>query len=93
MAPELYDEVYDEKVDIYSFGMCVLEMVTGCLPYHECTNAAQIYKKVTQVRTLAMRMRDDRAPPCCPVSDRVCSCGCSLRVFHRRRWSASRCLR
>lgn len=51
MAPELYDEVYDEKVDIYSFGMCVLEMVTGSLPYYECTNAAQIYKKVTQVRS------------------------------------------
>ena len=48
MAPELYDEVYDEKVDIYSFGMCVLEMVTGHLPYHECTNTAQIYKKVTR---------------------------------------------
>ncbi|KAF9545858.1 hypothetical protein BGW38_009681, partial [Lunasporangiospora selenospora] len=26
MAPELYDEKYDEKVDIYAFGMCVLEM-------------------------------------------------------------------
>ena len=47
MAPELYDEVYDQKVDIYSFGMCLLEMITGRIPYHECTNAAQIYKKVT----------------------------------------------
>ena len=28
MAPELYDEKYDEKVDIYAFGMCVLEMVS-----------------------------------------------------------------
>ncbi|KAF9355089.1 Serine/threonine-protein kinase wnk4, partial [Mortierella sp. AD094] len=26
MAPELYDEKYNEKVDIYAFGMCVLEM-------------------------------------------------------------------
>ncbi|GLE00386.1 hypothetical protein PINS_up009143 [Pythium insidiosum] len=47
MAPELYDESYDEKVDIYAFGMCVLEMVTKEVPYSECINPAQIYKKVT----------------------------------------------
>ncbi|KAJ7523796.1 hypothetical protein O6H91_18G063100 [Diphasiastrum complanatum] len=47
MAPELYEEEYNELVDIYSFGMCVLEMVTFEYPYSECTNAAQIYKKVT----------------------------------------------
>ena len=23
-APELYEEAYDEKVDIYSFGLCLL---------------------------------------------------------------------
>jgi serine/threonine protein kinase len=38
MAPELYEEKYDEKVDIYAFGMCVLEMVTKEYPYNECTN-------------------------------------------------------
>ncbi|KAI7817338.1 kinase-like domain-containing protein [Gamsiella multidivaricata] len=48
MAPELYDEKYNEKVDIYAFGMCVLEMVTKDYPYAECTNQAQIYRKVTQ---------------------------------------------
>lgn len=47
MAPELYDENYDELVDVYSFGMCVLEMLTHEYPYSECTNPAQIYKKVT----------------------------------------------
>lgn len=47
MAPELYDEHYDEKIDIYSFGMCVLELVTRDYPYSECDNAAQIYRKVT----------------------------------------------
>lgn len=47
MAPELYDEHYDEKIDIYSFGMCVLELVTRDYPYSECENAAQIYRKVT----------------------------------------------
>lgn len=47
MAPELYDECYTEKVDIYAFGMCVLEMVTNEYPYQECANPAQIYRKVS----------------------------------------------
>lgn len=52
MAPELYEEEYNELVDIYAFGMCLLELVTVEYPYVECTNAAQIYKKVTSVRDL-----------------------------------------
>ncbi|XP_044472960.1 probable serine/threonine-protein kinase WNK5 [Mangifera indica] len=47
MAPELYEEDYNELVDIYSFGMCMLEMLTSEFPYSECSNPAQIYKKVT----------------------------------------------
>ncbi|KAF7838273.1 putative serine/threonine-protein kinase WNK3 isoform X1 [Senna tora] len=47
MAPELYEEEYNELVDIYAFGMCLLELVTVEYPYVECANAAQIYKKVT----------------------------------------------
>ncbi|KAK7275396.1 hypothetical protein RIF29_16512 [Crotalaria pallida] len=47
MAPELYEEEYNELVDIYSFGMCMLEMVTLEYPYCECKNPAQIFKKVT----------------------------------------------
>ncbi|KAI4331630.1 hypothetical protein MLD38_029802 [Melastoma candidum] len=47
MAPELYEEEYNELVDVYSFGMCVLEMLTSEYPYSECSNPAQIYKKVT----------------------------------------------
>ena len=50
MAPELYEEEYTELVDVYSFGMCLLEMVTSEYPYSECSNAAQIYKKVMMVR-------------------------------------------
>jgi WNK lysine deficient protein kinase len=49
MAPELYEEEYNELVDIYSFGMSILEMVTLEYPYNECTNPAQIFKKVTSV--------------------------------------------
>ena len=47
MAPEMYEEHYDEAVDVYSFGMCILEMATSEYPYSECTGPAQIYKKVT----------------------------------------------
>ncbi|KAE8668719.1 putative serine/threonine-protein kinase WNK5 [Hibiscus syriacus] len=42
MAPELYEEDYTEMVDIYSFGMCLLE-----IPYSECDIVVKIYKKVT----------------------------------------------
>ncbi|PIN18786.1 Serine/threonine protein kinase [Handroanthus impetiginosus] len=47
MAPEYYEEEYNELVDIYAFGMCLLELVTLEYPYVECANAAQIYKKVS----------------------------------------------
>ncbi|KAK4264404.1 hypothetical protein QN277_025584 [Acacia crassicarpa] len=47
MAPELYEEEYNELVDVYAFGMCLLELVMVEYPYAECANAAQIYKKVT----------------------------------------------
>ena len=47
MAPEMYEEHYDEAVDVYAFGMCMLEMATSEYPYNECSGPAQIYKKVT----------------------------------------------
>ena len=44
MAPELYEEEYDDRVDVYSFGMCLLELaVMECKPLHLailCTAAA-----------------------------------------------------
>lgn len=54
MAPELYEEDYNELVDVYSFGLCVLEMLTSEYPYSECSNPAQIYKKVTSVCSALM---------------------------------------
>ncbi|KFD52644.1 hypothetical protein M513_06491 [Trichuris suis] len=45
MAPEMYEENYDESVDVYAFGMCMLEMITGEYPYSECQFPVQIYKK------------------------------------------------
>ena len=60
MAPELYEENYTEMVDIYSFGMCLLEMVTKEIPYSECDNVVKIYKKVTTgVKPKALSLVDD----------------------------------
>jgi len=60
MAPELYEEDYTEMVDIYSFGMCVLEMVTLEIPYNECDSVAKIYKKVSSgVRPQALNKIKD----------------------------------
>lgn len=42
----MYEESYDEAVDVYAFGMCMLEMATSEYPYNECLGPAQIYKKV-----------------------------------------------
>lgn len=46
MAPELYEEYYTELVDVYSYGMCVLELVSLEIPYSECDSVAKIYRKV-----------------------------------------------
>lgn len=54
MAPEMYEEHYDEAVDVYAFGMCMLEMATSEYPYSECSGPAQIYKKVTSVSDLLL---------------------------------------
>jgi WNK lysine deficient protein kinase len=46
MAPEIYDEHYGIQVDIYAFGMCLLEMISHRPPYVECSGPGQIYKRV-----------------------------------------------
>jgi len=47
MAPELFgDAPYNDKIDMYAFGMCMLEMMTLEPPYNECSTIPQIYKKV-----------------------------------------------
>lgn len=70
MAPELYEESYTEKVDIYAFGMCLLEMVTMEYPYSECSNMAQIFKKVFQgEKPKAFSMLEEG-----PVKDVIAAC-------------------
>ena len=43
---EMYEEHYDEAVDVYSYGLCMLEMATSEYPYSECGGPKQIYKKL-----------------------------------------------
>lgn len=48
MAEEMFDSEYDERVDVYSLGMCVLEMLTLEYPFAECKSIAQVYRKVME---------------------------------------------
>lgn len=48
MAEEMFNSDYDERVDVYSLGMCVLEMITLEYPFAECKNIAQVYRKVME---------------------------------------------
>lgn len=43
MVFEMYEEKYDEFVDVYVFGMCMFEMVIFEYFYLECQNVVQIY--------------------------------------------------
>ncbi len=47
MSPEVYQGKYTVLADIYSLGMCVLEMVTGEKPFKEYeSNILKIYENV-----------------------------------------------
>lgn len=47
MAPEVIEGKYTTKADIYSLGMCIIQMITLEVPYKECGGAAlKIYDNV-----------------------------------------------
>ena len=49
MAPEiLLGKTYNEKVDVFSFGMCVLEMVDCNLPWAGTATPAEVPHRVTK---------------------------------------------
>ena len=47
MAPKMFDEKDDELVDIYSFGICMLKMITGEYPDIECKGPTAVIERVT----------------------------------------------
>lgn len=61
MAPEMYEERYSIPVDIYAFGMCLLEIVSqGKCPYQECGTPGAVYRKVINGETpdLVRKIKD-----------------------------------
>ena len=47
MAREMLEgEGYSEKIDIYAFGMCLIEMATGRTPYNEYNECTEVYKNI-----------------------------------------------
>lgn len=61
MAPEMYQENYGKEVDIYAFGMAVLEMLTGQYPYEEVRSPVQIYRMVSKgIKPACLRLIEDQ---------------------------------
>lgn len=62
MAPEIFEEEYGTGVDIYAFGMCLLEIATREKPYLECEeNPMKVFKKVSNgVRPLSLYRLHDK---------------------------------
>ena len=65
MAPEmLLGESYNEKSDVYSYALCLVEMVDCHLPWTDCCPPTAITLKATRgAHTL-----------CCKLQIRQCSC-------------------
>jgi serine/threonine protein kinase len=61
MAPELFNgSSYNEKVDIWAFGMCVLEMATHRYPFSECTSYGRLVRKIVSgEKPLGLYLIDD----------------------------------
>ena len=47
MAPEYFGGNYSTGVDIWAFGMTILEVITHRKPYFECDDPEDIKKKIT----------------------------------------------
>ncbi len=61
MAIEIFDENYTEKIDIYAFGMTLLEIITGQYPYEECNNnPIQVWKQLKAgIKPLSLALIQD----------------------------------
>lgn len=57
MAPEMIKhKVYGRKVDVYSFGLVLWEMVTGTIPYEEMTPIQAAFAVVNKVSFQRIRV-------------------------------------
>lgn len=52
MAPEVYKGKYDTKADMYAFGLVLLEMFTGRIPFEEYDTIPSIMIAVCEVKLL-----------------------------------------
>lgn len=57
MAPEVFKSKYGVKADIYSFGMCLLEMITLEKPYKEFTNIMETFEGVSKFHLIFTNLR------------------------------------
>ena len=62
MAPEiLLGDVFNEKVDVFSYAMCLVELIDCHLPWHGVAVGAAITIKVTQGQRPEAQVNGDRA--------------------------------
>jgi len=68
-------ETYNEKVDVYSYAMCLVELVDGKLPWQDVTTGAEVPHKVTagqrptkQLQGTAERHVDEQ------LAELICDC-------------------
>ncbi|CAK9870523.1 unnamed protein product [Sphagnum jensenii] len=82
MAPQPYEEEYNEFVDFFYCGMCLLEMVTFEYPYSECIDPAQIYKKCLAAASIRLPARELLMDPFlqCEGDHEAIECGPSLLI-------------
>jgi WNK lysine deficient protein kinase len=55
-SPEVYQKKYGVKCDIYSFGMSMIEMITGEKPYSECKGQIMVVCNKVKNRILPICM-------------------------------------
>ena len=64
MAPEiLLGDLYNEKVDVFSYAMCLLEIVSRSLPWHGLGVGQQVIPvRLTQGKRPDMQLKNSKAP-------------------------------
>ena len=59
MAPEiLLGEIYNEKVDVFSYAMCLIEITNFKLPWSGVAMGAEVPHRVTTGRRPTAQLRD-----------------------------------